>query len=360
MKESHICFNLYTFPILFFLFQIKFILSIVLDELIPLADHPHKYSHFSFTSEGDMIIDTHPFPFNNERKFYGLKKNGKYFFKSSNDLETPYYNLTISDMIRIEGESIFIKFKNDDAITGYREYLMGISKNDPPINANVEIYDFNDEATTIFKKTNDFFGDISSEIFSIIEYPIEIDSHFYYVFSYIKNNNFFVIMKAYFTLSSSQFHENSNTILTLPSSNKTIVSCFFTEQLKYICFYQNDNKKYTIIVFAQLFINDNHESTKIYEEENAISNSFFKGIHLKKEIGVFMYYKNDNYPTMILKECDSNNNIIDYSSFGEIQINKKNFINEVLLNNLMKISHNKICFISPKEDRKTLFLIDIM
>ena len=54
---------------IFFLIQVKFILSQVLNRIIKIANEPHRYSHFSFTSEGDMIIDTSAFPDIEERKF---------------------------------------------------------------------------------------------------------------------------------------------------------------------------------------------------------------------------------------------------------------------------------------------------
>ena len=54
---------------------IKFAFLGCIDNIINLGGKNFKYSHFSFSSEGDMIIDTHQYPVENtERRFFGLKK----------------------------------------------------------------------------------------------------------------------------------------------------------------------------------------------------------------------------------------------------------------------------------------------
>ena len=352
MKKKYRCFNFCDYSLILFLFQINSILSIVLDNIIPLGEHPHRLSHFSFTSDGDMIIDTNSYPTNNERKFYGLKKNGKYYFKDSNDTETPYLDLLGNDLYKVESESIIIKFENNDS-TSYKEYLMGISKINAPDKGNIEIYNFDNKSIKKENTTN-VFGNITSYTFSIIEFPNKTDSHFYYLFSYLTDNKYFVIKKAYFNLSNEPFYEIQN-ILSVSCSDKRIVSCFFTEQLKYICLYENEYDKYVIIVFDKLFIN--YTMTEIYDSKQNNTQIFFKGIHLKKEIGVFMFYKNDTCPIMTLKECNSNNIIVDYSPFGEIELNKTKLRYPSSLNNLIKINDNKICFICPTYNKKSLIII---
>ena len=129
---------------IFFLIQVKFILSQVLNKIIKIANEPHRYSHFSFTSEGDMIIDTSAFPDTEERKFYGLKKNGRYYFKDSNNFETPYLDLKVerNEIIgRIEGESVYVKLEGKNGIND-KECIIGISKEADYQGYYVEIYDF--------------------------------------------------------------------------------------------------------------------------------------------------------------------------------------------------------------------------
>ena len=70
--------NLYIYYFIYFLiiFQsIKLVLSeSLLNNIIKLGDEGFGYNHFSFNSDGDMIIDSEAYPISNERRFFGLKK----------------------------------------------------------------------------------------------------------------------------------------------------------------------------------------------------------------------------------------------------------------------------------------------
>ena len=59
--------------ILFYFQIIKIVHSSPIDKIIFLGDS-FRYNHFSFNSNGDMIVDTHNFPIDNKRLFFGLKK----------------------------------------------------------------------------------------------------------------------------------------------------------------------------------------------------------------------------------------------------------------------------------------------
>ena len=80
-------FYIYCFIYILIIFQsIKLILSEpLLNNIIRLGDEGFGYNHFSFNSNGDMIIDSESYPVSNERRFFGLKKNGRFYFKDSNN-----------------------------------------------------------------------------------------------------------------------------------------------------------------------------------------------------------------------------------------------------------------------------------
>jgi hypothetical protein len=59
--------------------------------MIILGGDKFKYSHFSFNANGDMIIDSSTYPVSKERRFFGLRNNGSYYFKESNINELGYY-----------------------------------------------------------------------------------------------------------------------------------------------------------------------------------------------------------------------------------------------------------------------------
>ena len=103
--------------------------SQLINNIIKLGDNNFRYSHVSFKSNGDMIRDTSSLPVSSERRFFGLKQNGNFYFKSEDNSETPYYNMTIDHSKgRIEGESYFIKLSSSDSNINGIELICGISK----------------------------------------------------------------------------------------------------------------------------------------------------------------------------------------------------------------------------------------
>ena len=75
--------QVYYIKILFLIFiPQKEVLSQVLNKIIPLGvnnSSNFRYSHFSFSSNGDMIVDSSSYPETKERRFFGLKKNGQFY-----------------------------------------------------------------------------------------------------------------------------------------------------------------------------------------------------------------------------------------------------------------------------------------
>ena len=67
-----------------------------------------------------------------------------------------------------------------------------------------------------------------------------------------------------------------------------MISCFYTEKQIYICFYYGVTDL-RIIAYSSDFTTSNEEI--IYNVNNYNIKFFFKGIHLKREIAVFAYYK---------------------------------------------------------------------
>ena len=240
------------FFIIFLLFFIstKFTFQKLINNIIYLGGENFRYNHFSLNSKGDMIIDTTAFPGNNERKFFGLKKNGRPFFYNENNMETPYLSLFVSGLEntnqqKTEGESSFIIIskKNDSNL---EEYLLSFSKEDNYI----ELYDF-DNNLIIAKKTSKYFGKtIVSNVCTFFKAESRIDNKYNYYIGYIyldKNNFKFYVQRNYFTSKNinitSEYHKDTGS--SKSTLNKTISSCFETESKKIVCFYQNEkNKKY--------------------------------------------------------------------------------------------------------------------
>ena len=364
MKNIHIHMLFLSIKLLFILSQIKFIFPQILNNIIRLGDNGFIHNHFSFNSEGDMIIDSSSNPSNKERRFYGLRKNGRFYFKNLNNSATPYFSLFINrddrenEFRKFFGESIFIKLGSSNNIKeDGKEYLLSVPKKG---NCYSELYFF-EEKNILYEINYKIFGNITSNVFSIIKLPEDHNSNFHYIFSYIVDNSLFFIKIIYFDKDSSSFYKKVSEKY-FQCINRKIVSCFFTIQKKYICFYQRYDYVYTIIAFNISSTSlDTFSETEILKarESNEDKKIFFKGIHLKEEIGAFIYFKtiNDKNPILILKKCNSENKMINYSSFGDIEIKKAEFNSYVTLNDLIKLNEFQICFVSTTSEKETLNIV---
>ena len=109
--------------------NINIVISKLLNNIIELGREDFRYT-FSFKSNGDMIVDTHFLPISDERRFYGLTKNGKFIFKDTNNQLTGFYSKSMDHSNgRIEGESYCIKLTSSNTKFHGRELILGISKN---------------------------------------------------------------------------------------------------------------------------------------------------------------------------------------------------------------------------------------
>ena len=97
------------------------------NNLIIFGDFSFRYLNFLQFSNGDMILETSPYPIdpsNNKRIFYGLKNNGRYYFKTNDsNEETPFYNITIDNEEECKFES-----GNSIIIIDGKEYFLSIGR----------------------------------------------------------------------------------------------------------------------------------------------------------------------------------------------------------------------------------------
>ena len=108
---------------------ISFSQSQQINNLIQLGEKDTRYIHFSFNLNGDMIIDATSFPVSKKRYFYALKQNSKFYFKRTDNSETPFYTMTMAhDKGKIEGESYLIKLSSSVINIHGKELIYGISK----------------------------------------------------------------------------------------------------------------------------------------------------------------------------------------------------------------------------------------
>ena len=164
-----------------------------------------------------------------------------------------------------------------------------------------------------------------------------------------------------------QFSFNNPIKKDFPSEDNiagTTVSCFMTDSKYIICFYV---LKIDTLNFRIIALNENLDPQVTIPLEYKMDSNydyFFKCIHLKGDIGVFIFYgyipivesKNKN-PIILIKTYNSNLKIFkDHLSFRKIKLEKMEFNDDDLLNDLIKISDEKICFTSTSDDKQKLYI----
>ena len=337
----------------------------IINNIIELGGEDFRYSHFSLNSKGDMVIDTSAYPGNNERRFFGLKKNGRPYFKDENNNETPFYSFFVSglsneNLQKIEGESCFIQINSSKIEIHGNEYLLSFSKSDN----YVELYDFENKEV-LFEKTSFFFEpNISTDVGTFIKSNSKDSNSTYdYLISFTfkeETKYRFYVFRCNFNSKNITNRYNKLFSKKKTSTNRRIVSCFQTRLQKIVCLYQqNSDYKYIITVFDELNNSQANASLAVGTKSGDDIKVFYKGIHLKEEIGVFLYYIkcNDTYPRISFKIINSTNGIENYKGYTSIKINKKNFTPYALQNDIIKLNDNRICFIAPSYDKEDLNIV---
>ena len=344
-----------------------------LNNIIVFGDLTYRYLATTSFPEGDIIFEVTCYPKSAKRMFYGLKKNGRPFFKNKiTDEETPFYSKNIDGTKgHYEIEAYVIKASGEQ--NNGQEYFFSFSKSE----SFAEIYDFKNDIA-YYKSTPDFTG--VNPIFSyrqaiLLLYNTSYD--FYYLIGFIvgspseSKNLYFQkhIFRSIDNFEKTTTYDNSK-IKKIENAYGKDLSCFKTSSENIICFYQTKEKeekeKQNVIYFNLHKFDKNFSGDKILKIKTnlEIEKLFCKCIHLKDEIGIFSSYYNysdlEPYPFFLFKEF-KNDNFQDYlpSLYNEskIIIRKNYFSNILLLNDLIKINENKIVFISTSNNTEILYII---
>ena len=338
-----------------------------INNIIIFGDLSYRYINFASYSNGDMVIETTCFPPSSKRMFYGLKENGRPFFiNKTNNEETQYYSKDINheDYKKLEAQGLIIKLS--DIENNGKEYYLSVSK----LECNAEMFDFeNDE---VYHKTVSSFTTIYNvKSLRHAFFPLSSSSsQYYYIFgfiSYIFFENKIFLQKHIFNSISDFESTNTKTYEGTSDGNAygSQISCYQTAKGLLNCFYLtiNDNVIFYNIVKYENDFTDKINST--FESNILDEDSFMKCIHLKEEVGVFAYYYNYSdhfYPVLLFREFDKNVNqfiyyLPDEFEFSSITLLKYEFLNNILLNDLIKLSENKIAFTATVENKELIYII---
>ena len=344
-----------------------------LSNLIILGSPNYRYININSNKNGDLVILTTKSPGTGERLFYGLKENGRFLFKNENSNEYPYLLFNISgeqteDQQKFESESLFIQLSNSDESKDKNEFYLSMAKNDQ----YTEMFDFENESEYNFKKTIDFFGkEIYSDRWTILRLVKEEDDteKYNYLFAAInkeKDENKYILYlkKIYFNSKFLSQIENSEESEEIKCQENKMVSCFQTDNGRIVCFYRGKKENneelayYTISSYKCCFSND--KSIQIERSESSLT--FYKGIHLKGDVGFFIYFLDAvlSRPYITFKYIKSDGTIEDYNSIQTIHADFFTiFRYDYNLNDIIKISNTSVFYVSVAENREKLFYVNI-
>ena len=204
--------------------------SIIRYSLDPTAS---SYATITTTPKGNLICSSSYFQTSTLKYYYGLKPNGRPYFIKDNK-ETEFFS-TNSDKDRNEGNiyGIQLSSSSDD-----KEYIIAIGNNE----ANVEVYDFNEETPLIYLKAgSDFFSSEYNSFKYSTLLKLKNGDNIYLLSIILQFNEggsykFFNLIK--FSFSSPDIANNNPIIKSFKFKSITLsfTSCFETDSNDIICF----------------------------------------------------------------------------------------------------------------------------
>ena len=328
-----------------------------INNIIYLTDIQFQFINMVTTQNEDLLILISEFPKSNKRLLYDLTKEGRGYFKV-NGQETKDYLIEINnEKIKERYESELFPFtlsnNNDD-----KEYLMNFGKT-----YFIEIYDLSTKKV-YFHNYSIYFYELY-DVHHIIGGHVKLSENNAYliailscIFSPTYSNKMEQLSLIKFNINSLE-DDSINDYKKYETINykSKIITCYETTTKYIICFYKDLNNKYTMGVFSsELDLKTTFQIAEADENEN----KFFKCVHFDEEIGVFVYFSNDNQPMLNLKfkkYCSTSNSITD--ALKEILIRDYQFSYNLTSNDMIKVFDKKIYYATFSLDKKELLLISI-
>ena len=337
-----------------------------LNNIILIGEENYRYVNFATYLNGDMIIETTNIPGTAKRNFYAIKNNGREFFYHNN--EWSYHYSMEGNGIRYEAEIFTVSIYGGN---NNKEYLVSVGKG----TQYTELYDF--DKGQIYQKTSpEFLGtQMINERGAAFNYTIENEKFIIFGYfsslenNYMNLNNFYLKMIKFISIDIANNNEINYKTQTIGNAFGKSVSCFVTDLNFIVCFYISFDGNYYFYGTITSFDKDlnvlNHVNLPdVYGNEYL----FMKCIHLKEEIGIFAYYnftspeifyESPQLLKLYFKKLDNNGNINEYLDYQEffIVLDKYKFNINNILNDIIKVSNNKICVISTSNEKTILYVV---
>ena len=330
-----------------------------LNNIIYFAPAGYTYINIAVTESNNLYVITSGYPSSNERYIYILNREGIGWFDGS-PFTISYVNDS-GNKGRYESSAFTIKLYSNKE-KSYQDYLMSISKAEQ----NVEILDFYN-GRIIVKEVVSAFGSLSN-VFSFVCAHVKL----------LNNDNLNIYLIGllaieyqdaqnhidYFYLKKTKFEDTLEPEVIKETKTKAyagsyMVSCYETTSPFIVCFFRNENKKYTMIVYTQ----DLEQKDYLpFDDGNSKDETFLKCVHFSDKTGAFAYFTDNSQPLLIIrfKKFD-NNQINDYSqSVPYLILNNYNLNTFMTLSDIAKVNDSKIYYVGTSNDNKILYIISII
>ena len=289
-----------------------------LTNIIKIGDLNFRYVNLVTFSTGDMIVETTSYPKNITRKFFGLQPNGLPYFGETNHYSIDATEPAGKDRERYEAE-VFIGIINEGENKD-KEYLASIPKS----NQYAELFDFSSNKMHQKLTTEIFGSEIGNYRGGIVNYKLVNNQYYVLAFKTTLSNTDTFVFKRFKIKGlgfgpKQGFEVDKTTQFTINVG--TSISCFVSDSQIIICSYYLVNKyDYMYTTYCNFFA---HNALDLHLQElntttygsttgacypytssyyNDNPNSFTKCIHLKEDVGVFVYYN------LIYYYINNNNN----------------------------------------------------
>ena len=336
-----------------------------INNLIYLDEVGFVYSSIVISEKNNLYLLSSQYPETNQRILYLLNHEGYGLLRN----DDPFENMTIDDpdeVGRFESEIFTFKLENsnDD-----KEYLISIPKSIQ----NIEIYEF-DNRRIFFDLLENVLGPFYYS-FTIVGVHLKLKS------AEIENKNVYLIgilayddeegSTPYFYLKKVRFtsldiknnRPNCYTQKTQCSLSK-IISCYETNKYYIICFYQNNNFDYTMIVYNSNLEEKNKMKIADGYSGEGYEDFFLKCIHFFNETGAFAYFTSGTSSSIAFqfkRYFDNNNTIVNqYNSLQQILItNYEIDRSKVSLCDMIKVEDKKLYFVGTNDEGRILIIISL-
>ena len=333
-----------------------------INNIIYLSGSGYTYINMVTTKNDDLIIIISAYPGSNERLFYGITQEGRGYFIKNNQ-ERYDYSFTLASsttILRFESETFMVKLKSSSEIN---EYIMEYGKY-PQL---LQVYNLNnkEQIKVCIKDFTSVFYDLSvvkQKIGAKLKLELTSTNDNYYIIGLIWEYYYNSIKYQKFSLIKFSISSLNNDINVSPNKNDFSVydseclSCY--QYYDIICFYKNENKKYTVGAFS--YSNLRFLSDDKFQDGNDNEKMFFKCSHFYQEIGAFVYYSNTNPPYAIIefeKYCSNSQTLSRY--YTKLNFEEYLFYYEVILNDIIKVYDKKIFFVAASFNQLELYIISI-